>query len=53
MAPIPPGWWLVGSGALPVAQALSTSAAVVVPLVVALAAALAVRSAWRAGRGRW
>jgi hypothetical protein len=53
MAPIPPGWWLVGSGTLPVPHALSTSAVAVVPLVVALAAALAVRSAWRAGRGRW
>src|SRR5262249_49107244 len=52
MTPIPPGWWLVGSGTLPVAQALSTSEAVVVPLVVVLAAALAVRSAWRAGSGR-
>lgn len=48
MAPIPPSWWLVGSGTLPVAQALSTWAAFVVPLVVALAAALALRSAWRA-----
>jgi len=52
MASIPPGWWLVGSGTLPVARTLSTSAAVVVPLVVALAAALALWSAWRAGRGR-
>jgi len=48
MTSIPPGWWLVGSAALPVAQTLSTSAVFVVPLVVALAAGLALRSAWRA-----
>jgi hypothetical protein len=53
MTSIPPGWWLVGSGTLPVAQTMSTSATVVVPLLVVLVAALAVRSAWRAGRERW
>ena len=52
MTSIPPGWWMVGTGTLPVAHALSTAAPVVVPLVVALAAVLAVRSAWRAGSGR-
>jgi hypothetical protein len=50
MTSIPPGWWLVGNGTLPIARTLSTHAAVVVPIVVALAAALALRSALRASR---
>jgi len=52
MTPIPPGWWLAGSSTLPVARTLSTLGAAVVPLVVAVAAVLALRSAWRAARGR-
>jgi len=49
MTTIPAGWWLVGSGVLPVAQAFVVPAFVVV-LVVAVAAALALDAARRAGR---
>jgi hypothetical protein len=52
MTTIPAGWWLVGSGALPVAQTLPPFPFGVVLLVVAFAAALALRAAWRAGQGK-
>jgi hypothetical protein len=53
MATIPAGWWLVGSGTLPVAQTLPPLGFVVVAVVVAIATALALHSAWRvASRGR-
>ena len=52
MTTIPAGWWLVGSGTLPVPQTLPPFASSVVLLVVAFAAALALRAAWRAGQGK-
>jgi hypothetical protein len=52
MTTIPAGWWLVGSGMLPVAQTLTSLPALIVPLVVALAAGLALRAAWSAAQRR-
>jgi len=49
MTTFPAGWWLVGGGVLPVAQGPVAPASVVV-LVVAVAAALALDAARRAGR---
>lgn len=47
MTTIPAGWWVVGSGTLPVAEALPPFGFAVVAIVVAIAAALALGSAWR------
>ena len=50
---IPAGWWVVGMGVLPVARTLDGPASLpVVVLLLACAVALALRSAWRAGRDR-
>lgn len=49
---IPPGGWLVGSAMLPAAQTLPPFGFAVVALVVAIAAALALGSAWRAASRR-
>jgi hypothetical protein len=52
MTTIPAGWWIVGSGIIPVAETLTSLPALIVPLVVAVAAALALRAAWTAGQGK-
>ena len=52
MTPIPPAWWLAGSGTVPVAQSLPPFGFAVVALVVAIAGALALRGAWSAARHR-
>jgi hypothetical protein len=53
MTMIPAGWWLVGGGTPPVPQELPPLGFVVVAVVLAIATALALRSAWRvASRGR-
>jgi len=47
---IPAGWWVVGTGVLPVARTLDGPALPVVVLLLGVAVALALRSGWRAAR---
>jgi hypothetical protein len=47
---IPAGWWIVGTGVLPVARTLDATALPVVVLLLGVAVVLALRSAWRAAR---
>jgi hypothetical protein len=48
---IPAGWWIVGTGVLPVARTLDGPALPVVVLLLGVAVGLALRSGWRAARG--